>query len=127
MFFDAPILIAGASSSRFERKGIQTVAIIANHIEFGPMQATSAGQNAAQAVQDGLYYRLICYRARHFSQTRSMVARVDQVIVRSIIRCVIYTRKSSDEGWSRPSTRLTPSAKPVRHTLPARSISTGEY
>ena len=40
-------------------------------------------------------------------------------------RCAVYTRKSSEEGWSRTSIRSTPSAKPARHSSAARPARAG--
>ena len=41
------------------------------------------------------------------------------------IRCAIYTRKSTDEGWTRNSIPSTRSANRARPTSPARSTSDG--
>jgi hypothetical protein len=38
---------------------MQTFAVIAQHVEFGPVQSGSAGQNTSQALQDGFYRGLI--------------------------------------------------------------------
>lgn len=41
------------------------------------------------------------------------------------IRCAIYTRKSSDEGLTRTSTRSTPNTRPVQPTSPASGMMAG--
>src|ERR1700745_3873624 len=51
-----------------ELKEMQTLFLTAQDIEVGTMEATTAGQNAAQTVQDGFYRRLLDHRAGHVEQ-----------------------------------------------------------
>src|SRR5262249_27619821 len=51
-----------------ELKDMQTLSVTAQDVEVGSMEARTAGQNAAQAVQDGFYRRLLDHSAGHVEQ-----------------------------------------------------------
>ena len=51
-----------------ELEDVQTLSVTAQDVEMSSMEATTAGQNAAQAVQDGFYRRLLDHRAGHVEQ-----------------------------------------------------------
>ena len=64
-----PILIGGASASRSNSKTCRLSPSLVQDVEVGSMEATSAGQNATQAVQDGFYRGLIGHSAGHVQQS----------------------------------------------------------
>jgi hypothetical protein len=52
-----------------ELKEMQTFSVTPQDVEVGSMEATTAAQNVAQAVQDGFYRRLLDHRTGGIQQS----------------------------------------------------------